>query len=145
MHMCLKAWHHDDIIKWFIIDFSIFFRPIPFAHVFEEQFWSLGNLQSISNLQPLKTHTQSIFQMMTSLWHHHMIYYTFLNRVFGSTALWEVTRPMHTRTHIAFMQNGHLKVNVSYYLHSDLSGSFPPHSWKKNVSEYIYPLVNAQN
>ena len=47
----------------FLLTFQYFRRPIHFVHVFEAQFWSLSKLQSIPNLYPMKTHTQSIFQI----------------------------------------------------------------------------------
>ena len=46
-----------------LLIFQYFFRPLHFVHVFEAKFWSLSILQSVSNLHPMKTHTQNIFQI----------------------------------------------------------------------------------
>jgi hypothetical protein len=71
----LKAWRHDDITNWFIIDFSIFYP----AHSLCAHFWGTVwvNSQSPINvkLTPNEDRYKKYFLMW---WHHHDIITWFL-------------------------------------------------------------------
>ena len=72
-------WHHDDVIRWFIIDFWIF----NCSHWLCTQIQGF-HLEDLSNLDLHKSDSRQppqykdIKTVMTSWWRHHAIYW-FLN------------------------------------------------------------------